>query len=304
MFAAGFQATVKASIHAASVAHGERTAAAILSWSASDGYATVVDCRYAAPVGTGLWRPTPPAFDRDPLEPCWGELRPFVLRSGAECAPPPPPGFSTEPSRLYALAAEVHAVSLSLTPEQRTIARYWADGAGVSGTPPGHWMAIVGQIARADGLSLMRAAEAYARTGIAVTDAFIACWHAKYVHNLLRPVSYIQDVIDPGFRPLLATPPFPEHTSGHATQSGAAATVLADLFGERAFTDTTHSDHALDPAQAPRSFPSFAAAAEEAARSRLYGGIHYRSGNQAGLEQGACVGRTILERVRFRKRSR
>ncbi len=196
---------------------------------------------------------------------------------------------------------EVYYTNLTLTDEQTTIANYWADGAGATGTPPGHWIAIMGQIARNDRLSLMAAAEGYVRVGLAVADAFIDCWQTKYTYNVLRPVTYIQAVIDADCLPLLVTPPFPEYPSGHSTQSGAVATVLTDLFGVKAFTDTTHSDHGLTPPQTPRTFNSFDEAAEEAARSRLYGGIHYASGNTNGLAQGRCIGQVILDRIAFKR---
>src|SRR4030095_4577203 len=111
--------------------------------------------------------------------------------------------------------------------------------------------------------------------GIAVTDAFIACWHAKYLSNLQRPVTYIQDNIDSTWLPCIVTPSFPTYTSGHSTQSGAVAAVLTDLFGTKAVTATTHSDHTSMPPEEPRSFGSFDEAAQEAAASRLYGGIHF-----------------------------
>jgi membrane-associated phospholipid phosphatase len=126
-----------------------------------------------------------------------------------------------------------------------------------------------------------------ARLGIAVADAFIACWASKYDYDLLRPVTYIRRFIDPKFEPLLNTPPFPEYPSGHSTQSAAAAVVLTAIWGaDYAFDDDTHADDGL-PA---RSFPSFQAAAAEAAISRLYGGIHFRAAIERGLEQGRCVG--------------
>src|SRR6266568_2454620 len=159
------------------------------------------------------------------------------------------------------------------------------------------WIALVGQIARNDGLSLAAAAEAYARVGIAVTDAFIQCWNTKYADNLQRPVTFIQDNLAAGWLPYLATPAFPTYTSGHSTQSGAAATVLTDLFGTRSFTDTIRADHQLNPPLAPRSFASFDEAALEAAISRLYAGIHFSFDNRDGLASGQCVARTILERV-------
>jgi membrane-associated phospholipid phosphatase len=188
-----------------------------------------------------------------------------------------------------------------LTAEQRTVAHYWADLSGTTGTPAGHWVAIVGQIARHDGLSLMAAAEGYVRVGLAVADAFISGWHIKYTYNLLRPETYITRRIDPAWLPLIITPGFPAYTSGHATQSGAAATVLTDLFGGHPFTDTLHQDHHLEPRLEPRRFGSFNEAAAEAARSRLYAGIHYPFDNDYGLAQGRCIGQAILDRVQFTK---
>jgi PAP2 superfamily len=283
-----------------SVAHGEEVAAAILGWAAGDGYDTFHNCPYRPAAVAGAWQPTPPVFNPNPLEPCWGEIRPMVLTSGAEISPPGHPAFSTElASDFYAAALDVYEVGVNLTAEQKTIANYWADNAGVSGTPPGHWIAIVSQIARNDDLSLADAAEAYARVGIAMHDAFICCWHTKYLFNLMRPVTYINEQIDPAWLPFIPTPPFPTYTSGHSTQSGAAAFVLTDMFGERTFTDTTHTDHGLTPAQQPRTFQSFEEAALEAAVSRLYGGIHYTFDNEDGFEAGQEVGRLIVDRVTF-----
>jgi hypothetical protein len=111
----------------------------------------------------------------------------------------------------------------------------------------------------------------------------------------------LQAVIAPDWLPLLVTPSFPSHTSGHSTQSGAVATVLTDLFGLQAFTDTTHRDHGLMPPQTPRTFHSFDEAAEEAAVSRLYAGIHDPFDNDIGLAQGRCIGQIILDRMAFRR---
>jgi membrane-associated phospholipid phosphatase len=162
-------------------------------------------------------------------------------------------------------------------------------------------MAIVGQLARTQSLSLMAAAEAYARVGLAVADAFISSWQTKYTYTLLRPVTYIRNLIDPDWNPLITTPSFPSYTSGHSTQSAAAATVLTDMFGVIAFTDTVFTDHELTPPQPPRTFTSFDEAAAEAAVSRLYAGIHYPFDNDNGLTQGRRIGQVILDRIAFKR---
>jgi membrane-associated phospholipid phosphatase len=142
-------------------------------------------------------------------------------------------------------------------------------------------------ILEAEDSSLETAAETYLRVGCAVADAFIQCWRTKYQWNLLRPVTYIRANIDPEWNSLVTTPPFPEYSSGHSTQSAAWAEVMTAMFGDGyQFTDHTHDDLGLPP----RTFISFRHAAEEAAVSRLYGGIHYRFGNENGLAAGICTG--------------
>jgi membrane-associated phospholipid phosphatase len=307
-FASQFHAEIRRNEYKRSVAHGKAVADALLAWAATDGFATSNNCPYVPTPVDGAWEPTPPLFNPNPLQPCWGQLRPMALPSGATCAPPRPPAFSTDPeSEFYAAALDVYTTGVHLTDEQQAIADYWADGTGQTGTPSGHWIAIVSQLARHHGhrrhhsLSLMAAAEAFVRVGIAVHDAFIACWYTKYVYDLRRPVTYINDHIDPTWIPYITTPPFPSYHSGHSTQSGAAATVLTAMFGRLEFTDTTHVDHGLQPPQAPRTFRSFDEAAEEAAASRLYGGIHYPFDNDDGLGTGWCIGDWIRQRVQFRK---
>ncbi|NJN83377.1 MAG: vanadium-dependent haloperoxidase [Caldilineaceae bacterium] len=190
---------------------------------------------------------------------------------------------------------EVYSAVKNLTPEQEQIALFWADDPGKTFTPPGHSIAIATQILRGQHASLALAAETYARVGLAVGDAFIGCWHAKYVHNLVRPITYIQSFIDPTWNtpnitdPVI-TPPFPEYPSGHSTQSGATASVLTALFGdEYRFTDNSHAELGL----AARTFNSFDEFADEAAISRLYGGIHYRPAIELGVDQGRCIGEQV-----------
>jgi hypothetical protein len=206
--------------------------------------------------------------------------------------------FSAEAgSAMYAQALEVYQTGRTLTEEQRAIALYWADNPVQTGTPAGHWISIMNEVIDARSLRLDAAAEMYARVGIGQNDAFISCWNEKYRSCLLRPVTYVRRHIDAGWTPLISTPPFPEYTSGHSTQSAAAAAILTDLFGTFAFTDDYHTINGL----VTRSFASFQAAADEAAISRLYGGIHYRMGIEVGVTQGQCVGQKVLERVQTRR---
>ncbi|MBK8022963.1 MAG: vanadium-dependent haloperoxidase [Chloroflexi bacterium] len=270
---------------------------AIYIWSLTDGGhdGEINNHRadYVAPTGEGLWVPTARSSG-DPLpalQPYWGDNRPFALTSGGDCAPPPPPAYSLDASAsFYVEALEVYDTVRQLTPEQQEIALFWSDDPGQTSTPPGHSISILTQIIRQQELTLDRAAEAYARLGIALADSFIACWKIKFQYSLLRPVTYIQTNIDAAWNTLLSTPPFPEYPSGHSVQSAAAAAVLEQLFGESfSFLDHTHSDRGM----APRHFESFAEFAEEAALSRLYGGIHYRSAIEQGLEQGRCISERV-----------
>ena len=145
-----------------------------------------------------MWVPTAPNYQSIPLQPYWGQNRPFVVKSGEECAPPPPTEYSEDPSsQFYAEGMEVHETVKNLTPEQKEIALFWADDPGKTFTPPGHSVSIATQILREKNATLALAAETYAKVGMAVADAFIGCWNTKYTYNLIRPISYIQTVIDP-----------------------------------------------------------------------------------------------------------
>jgi hypothetical protein len=285
----------------ASAAHGRAVAGHVAAWAATDGGAVIENMGFpetwrVAEVASD-WVPTSLVrLQQTPLLPGWGGNRPFAMAEPGLCGLPPHPAYSEEPgSAFHAEAVEVVEVSRRLTPEQRLIARFWSDDPMLSPTPPGHWISIAMQILERQQAPAARRAEVLALLGITLADAFIACWRDKYAFDLLRPVTYIRRVIDKGWEPLLITPPFPEYPSGHSVQSGAAATVLTALFGEGfAFTDRTHVDDGL-PA---RDYADFWTAAREAGLSRLYGGIHYRSAVERGLEQGICVGAQTL-RVRL-----
>jgi hypothetical protein len=237
----------------------------------------------------------PPVNMSGTSEPYWMQVRPFVLTRWDECPIAPPPPYSIDTSSAFFRDAErVREMRAALTPDQRTIALYWADNAGESGTPVGHWLAIASQMVSQRRMSAEDAALLMVQTSVAQADAFIAAWGYKYRYNLIRPRTYIRSVIDSVWEPLIPTPPFPEYPSGHSTQSAAAATAIAALIEDGAFDDST----SISIGHAVRRFESFGAAADEAGMSRIYGGIHFPFGNVAGQDLGKCVGAKVVERFR------
>lgn len=275
-----------------SIKLGHQIGEAIFAYSTTDGgheaYLDPHPASYVPPVGLGMWVPTPP-HHAGALLPAWGDLRPFALSGGSDCDPGPPPPFSIEQtSDFYVDAREVYDVVRALTGEQRTMALFWADDGTGTMTPAGHQVMMATEVLIAQKASLELAAEVYARLGMALADAFVSSWWTKYEYVLIRPISYIQLYIDPAFDAAelpLVTPPFPEYTSGHSVQAGAAARVLTSMFGEMAFTDHAPMRFGMEP----RSFGSFHDAAWENALSRMYGGVHYRFAIERGVAQGECV---------------
>jgi hypothetical protein len=305
------RAGVSAPVAERSIRYGDRVAEHVLAWAAADRYAeTRSHPKFAVLSEPGRWIPTPPAY-LDAVEPHWAALRPFVLDSASQFRPRPPVPFDmAEGSPFRAQVTEVYEIGSDLSAEQRAVAAFWDCNPYVMNvrghamfatkkiTPGGHWMGIVGIAARRIDAGLVESAAAYARTSIALADAFISSWDEKYRSNLLRPETVINAHIDESWQPLLQTPPFPEYTSGHSVISTAAAAVLTDHFGEGfAFDDDTEVEYGLPI----RSFESFADAAAEAAISRLYGGIHYRMAIEEGVTQGRQVGELVVRRVRLHR---
>lgn len=302
---------IESAVFDRSVAYGERVAQHILAWANEDHFLQTRGYpKYTVVSEPGRWTPTPPAY-MDAVEPNWWRLRPFVLDSSSQFRPKPPHPYDlTDGSPFYREVREVYEVRQRLTEEQRNIANFWdcnpyqmvvrghAMFATKKITPGGHWMGIVSIAARKSEADLTRSAEAYARTAVALADGFISSWDEKYRSGVPRPETVINQYMDEGWEPLLQTPPFPEYTSGHSVISTAAAMVLTELFGDGfAFDDDTEVEYGLPV----RSFSSFHEAAEEAAISRLYGGIHYRMAIEEGTVQGRRVGEHVVQRVRTRE---
>lgn len=299
---------IPSSVYERSLAYGDRVAGHVLEWSRGDRFLEMRGMpKFSVTAEPGRWIPTPPAY-MDAVEPNWSVLRPFVMDSASQFRPVPPPPFDMTPgSPFYRQVKEVYDVQKGLTDEERAIAGFWDCNPyvmNVTGhtmfatkkiSPGGHWMGIATIASRTAGADIMKSAAVYARTAIALQDAFIAVWTEKYRSNLVRPETVINRYLDEEWMPVLQTPPFPEYMSGHSVISAAAAAVLTDEFGDGfRFDDSAEVDYGLPV----RSFPSFKAAADEAAISRLYGGIHYRVAIEEGVKQGRLVGDLVVRRVR------
>ncbi|WP_297334823.1 vanadium-dependent haloperoxidase [Algoriphagus sp.] len=280
-----------------SIAYGSLVGDAMANFADSDtyheAYAHNFPTSYTPPTTPGSWEPTLPDFS-PALQPYWKDARIWLIENKEGTMPGPPPPFSTEiGSQFFEEANEVYHVVQNLTPAQKSIADFWSDDPQRTSTPGGHSFSIALGVLKKEQANLEMSAVTIAKLGIAINDAFISCWNAKYTYNLIRPITYIHRYIDDTWTIPLDTPPFPEYSSGHSVQSGASAQVLTDIFGENyAFTDSMHVSRG-DIDGKPRSFNSFFEFADEAAMSRLYGGIHFRSGIEVGLIQGMEVGKNV-----------
>lgn len=300
-----FEALLDKEIYDRSISFGDSIGKTILKRAANDNYKETRGMpKFLGSNEPGKWRPTPTDY-LDALEPNWEMIKVLAVNSDqAEC--PAPPAFSTDTtSEFFKYMKEVYAITTHLTDSQKTIAKYWDDNPFViehSGhlmfgnkkiTPVGHWIGITGIACKKTNADAVKTAEAYALTSVAMFDVINACWKVKYKYNHIRPVTVINEFLDRNWQPFLQTPPFPEHSSGHSGISASAATVLTKLFGDNfAFEDTSD----LEYIGMKRSFQSFMQAANEASISRVYGGIHYRTGVDAGAIQGREVGEYVINK--------
>lgn len=291
--------------------YGKLVFKSVLEWSSSDQYKQTRSYpQYTVIDEDHLWKPTPPDY-MEGIEPSWNKIRPFVLDSASQFRPESPTEFSLEKSsKFYKELMEVYDVGVNMTEEQQAIAQFWDCNPYVSHhsghvmfatkkiTPGGHWIGITGLAARRAQLDFIKTIEIYTLVSISLADGFISCWDEKWRSVLVRPETLINEFIDEDWTPLLQTPPFPEHTSGHSVVSGAAATTLTSYLGDNfAFNDSTELLYGLPV----RTYTSFNHAADEAAMSRLYGGIHYMPSIEYGIKQGRSIGKFIIEQLNVEK---
>lgn len=294
-----------------SIEYAKIVADDILAWSGKDNYKeTRTFQKFAVIDQEDRWQPTPPGYF-EAIEPHWSKIRTFVIDSADQFTPVRPTKFDmTENSDFYNEVMEVYEVGKNLDEEQSEIASFWdcnpfvinvhghAMFATKKITPGGHWIGIAKIACEIDSANLMKSAATYALTSLALADGFISCWDEKYRSNLIRPETVINQYIDQDWLPLLQTPPFPEYTSGHSVISGAAGVALTSIYGEPfQFEDDSELIYGLPV----RNFDSFTAASDEAAISRLYGGIHYMPAIENGVAQGRKLGRYLVSKIKMKK---
>jgi len=298
-----------------SKSYGIRVAKHISNWISTDNYKeTRTMPKFTVNVdNASRWQPTPPSY-MDGIEPHWMKIRTLVLENSSQFKPKTHPEFSLEKdSDFYKELQEVYEVTTKIEKEgdkaeEVKIAQFWdcnpyvavSTGHLVTATkkitPGAHWVGITNIACKNNNFNLEETIHANTLTSIGIFDGFISCWDEKYRSNLIRPETLINQNIDKNWKPLLQTPPFPEYTSGHSVVSGSAATILTHIFGDNfSYTDDTELEYGLPS----RNFTSFNQAAQEAAISRLYGGIHYRAAIDNGLAQGINVGTYVLENIKL-----
>tara|TARA_R110000868_G_scaffold241881_1_gene497409 strand:+ start:2613 stop:3992 length:1380 start_codon:yes stop_codon:yes gene_type:complete len=294
-------------IFEASMDYGDLVAKHILDWADKDFYKqTRTYPQYILKEEPQYWKPTPPNY-MEGIEPHWDKIRTLVLDSANQFVPKPPVVFNLkEGSPFMQQLMEVYNVGGKHNSKGKDIAKFWDCNPYVALqqghtmfatkkiTPGGHWIGITSIATKKANNSFHDTVNAFSNVSIALFDGFISCWNAKWNTLVVRPETVINKSIDQDWEPLLQTPPFPEYTSGHSVVSGSASMVLTHLFGDNfGFVDTTEMEYGL-PA---RTFTSFIQAAEEAAISRLYGGIHYEMAITEGLTQGNQIGNYIVKNL-------
>ena len=290
-----------------SLNYGRKVGNYIVEWSKKDGYKERTALGgYIVKRDSSRWIPTPPDYI-DAIENNWGRLRTMALDSAAQFRPSPPIPYSTNKnSEFYKECYRVYTAVTKPNPGDSATAWYWDDNPNTSVTdghityfiqknsPPGHWIHIVCSVADKENYDVVTTANILSKTAIALYDAFIACWDAKYYYNYLRPETFINKNIDKDWQPLIQCPGFPEYPSGHSTISASAATALTRLIGDKyAFTDSTEVPYG----RPVRKFTSFYQASDQASISRFYGGIHFLPSLNTGAKFGKEIGNYIMDKL-------
>ena len=295
-------------IYSRSIEYGDVVATHIRNWYKKDNYAQTRSYPKYTIRRNDIesWKPTPPDY-MEGIEPHWNKIRTLLIDSASQFTVSQPPTFSLEKnSDFYKDLYEVYDMGKNLSDEQKQIASFWDCNPYVSHhkghamfatkkiTPGGHWIGITKIATQKANLSLMETIYTYTLVSIGLFDSFIVCWDEKWRSILVRPETLINQFIDRDWIPYLQTPPFPEYTSGHSVISRTSAKILTKILGDNfEFLDTTEEKYGLKA----RNYKSFIQAADEAAISRIWGGIHYMPAITLGVEQGNKVGEYVLSNL-------
>lgn len=286
-------------VYRKSANYGKRTAVAVWRWSAvdsigHDAFLYNFDRNYAPINCPGCWQPGG-SHPMPALLPNWGRVRTFIVPPGT-VEIRAPVTFDEHPnSACYAEAMEVFSMSQPLSKENHWIAEFWSDDVpGFTVTPAGRWISISNQVIQKSPISLPEMLELYLKLGLALSDAMVICWDAKYRFNRERPEAYIERNIQKTWNPLHESPSFPGYPSGHSALGAVASVILTDfLGGDFEFSDRTHEDR-KEFAGMARNYPSFDASAYENAMSRVALGVHFRMDCEEGLRLGRIVGQRVV----------
>lgn len=316
---AKYQGQVDADVYLRSEEYGKQVGEAFLEWEKTD---IVGHDAYKDPWGNydweaayggvpGRWQPTTPGPGK-PMYPYWGDVRTFVITKGERLCKPPIPYSEDPKSAFYAQAIEVYNNSNpAQTYELKWIGEFWSDDlVDLTFSPGPRWIAIATQAISNEKANLDLALECYAKTGMALADASIACWYSKYYWNIERPDNYIRRLIDNNWTSTLNnpvtgdkgfTPPFPAFPSGHSMMGGAGAVAIESVFGSNyEMTDICHQGR-TDFIGTPRTFESIGDMATENAISRIWLGVHFRMDSEVGLDFGRTIGRKVTK-LNWKKR--
>jgi len=255
------------------MALGHEVAERVIARARNDGSDRKGDARRSGG-GPRYWEP-PPGSAARPVQPLAGTWKTWVIKSGSQFRPPPPPRFGT-PGFLEQVRAVLEAQE-RLTPEQKRLAKFWEGGEGTA-LPPGIWMQVVLERLQREPLTTPRATRLFGALTVAMADAGVAAWDAKYAYWYPRPENGIRDSVDPHWEPYIDTPLFPAYVSGHSTYSAAAGEVLTHFY--------------------PRDEGLWRARGREAGLSRIWGGIHWPVDHNFGAPIGRRIGRMVVDRAR------
>jgi len=273
---------------------GQSVADAIWAWRSTDGFDTVLP-PFLGGVAAGEWRPTPPGFVPGLFQ-VLANLTPWVIQSPSQFRPSGPPAltspqYTTDYDETQSKGSRT---SSTRTTDETNYSLFWA-----STNPASFWDPVAISLAAQRHFKMSQTSRLLALVNLALADAAIGCWEAKYTYKFWRPVTAIQlggtdgndaTAGDPTWAPFIVTPPFPEYPSGHACVSGAAGRILSHYFGED--TPVTVGSNAMPGVT--RQFPSLTAALEEVSSARVFAGIHFRTACNDGQTLGIGVADYIL----------